>query len=209
MFLLWFLCGYFLSVTSLFSAHITGSFTIKVSLRQLYYLPRLCFCCVVFANGYSKMCFNHCPTVETNHGLYFHIWPLWPGKTIVPVTVTLSSVCKHLQHCLSRRWWCKVQNLSTPVLCAQRLMTIGCFISRRHWHAVTQAWNTLMENTSLNMPTKAKIKSINCHATATHLEVQAEPNGKKKGLVERLLVLCRLKATDVQPSRGFKGKLFK
>lgn len=39
-----------------------------------------------------------------------------------------------------------------------------------------------MENTSLNMPTKAKIKSINCHATATHLEVQAEPNGKKKGI---------------------------
>lgn len=29
------------------------------------------------------------------------------------------------------------------------------------------------------MPTKAKIKSINYHATATHLEVQAEPNGKK------------------------------
>lgn len=128
--------------------------------------------------------------------------PLYLSQLHCPVCVNTCSI-------VWAGWWCKVQSLSTPALCAQRLMTIGCFISRRHWQAVTQAWNTLMENTSLNMPTKAKIKSINCHAAETHLEVQAEPNGKKKGLVERWLVLCRLKATDMQPSRGVKGKLFK
>lgn len=123
MFLLWFLCGYFLSVTSLFSAHITGSFTIKVSLRQLYYLPRLCFCCVVFANGYSKMSFNHRPKVETNHGLFFFICGLCdPGKPLYlsqfhcPVCVNTCSIV-----------WAGAggaKNLSTPVLCA---------LARRDW----------------------------------------------------------------------------
>lgn len=107
---------------------------------------------------------------------------VWPGKTTAPVTLPLSSVCKHLQHCLSRRWKCKVQKLSTPVLCA---------LANRDWWLLAASLagdtdmqshesETLTVNTSLNMPTKAKIQSINCRSTATHLEVQAEPNGGER-----------------------------
>lgn len=112
---LWHLCFLPTSPAALQSKSACGSFIIY---------PDCASAVLCLPMDTAKCVLTTAPKWKQTMVFFFHMWPLWPGKTIVPVTVPLSCVCKHLQHCLSRRWWCKVQNLSTPVLCA---------LARRDW----------------------------------------------------------------------------